>query len=514
MITLALPVLIPLLAGAVLLLITSPLARSLVAFIAAVATLYFDISIFMGTLQGDVLVLQMANWPAPWGISLVADRLTGIMLALSGLVGLLTVLFASSSLNFSPRRGRSDKLNKLREQFGAQALFQFLFMGVNMSFLTGDLFNLFVAFEVMLIASYGLLILGNELPQLREGFKYVVINLVSSAIFVVAAGFAYGLFGTLNMADIALRVSAHGPDPRITLVCGLLALVFATKSALFPLGFWLPNTYPVPAAAVSAFFAAILTKVGAYTLIRTFTLMFPDQYELQFVLLVLAGFTIVVGAIGAIARQSWRHALAFANVASIGYLVMGAFIGTSAGLSAALYYLIHSVLLIFTLFLIAALAEKINGLSYRSSYGHLSLYPWLGVGFFICALALAGLPPTSGFIGKYALITALLAAGTPVHTWVAVGAVVTGFLLLYAAMQIWRGFFWGESDAVHSVDLPWGMHLVTTAAVGVVVLLALYSGPVFESAQLAAEQLRNPDVYTKAVLEPAHPIIRKAGEEH
>lgn len=506
---LALPVLIPLLAGSILLLVNTPRGRRAVALTASGVTLVVDLLIFLGTLQGDVLVAQMANWPAPWGISLVADRLTGIMLGLSGAVGLLTVLFANSSLRYAPRRGRPDRLNKLREQFGAQALFQFLFMGVNMSFLTGDLFNLFVAFEVMLIASYGLLLLGNELPQLREGFKYVVINLVSSAIFVVAAGFAYGLFGTLNMADVAVRVQAHGPDPRVTLVCGLLALVFATKSALFPLGFWLPNTYPVPAAAVSAFFAALLTKVGAYTLIRTFTLMFPQELTLQFVLLVLAGLTIIVGALGAIARQNWRHALAFANVASIGYLVMGVFIGTAAGLSAALYYLIHSVLLVFTLFLIAALAEKINGLSYRSSGGHLNVYPWLGVGFFICALALAGFPPTSGFVGKYALIAALLSAGTPVHMWVALGAVVTGFLLLYAAMKMWRGFFWGESDSVHRVELPTGMRAVTGTAVGVVVLLALFSGPVFESAELAALQLRTPEVYMKAVLEPANPIVRE-----
>ena len=384
MITLALPVLIPLLAGAVLLLITSPLARSLVAFIAAVATLYFDISIFMGTLQGDVLVLQMANWPAPWGISLVADRLTGIMLALSGLVGLLTVLFASSSLNFSPRRGRSDKLNKLRGTVRRSSAVPVSVYGrQHVVFNRRPVLTYSLLSRSCSLPLTALLILGNELPQLREGFKYVVINLVSSAIFVVAAGFAYGLFGTLNMADIALRVSAHGPDPRITLVCGLLALVFATKSALFPLGFWLPNTYPVPAAAVSAFFAAILTKVGAYTLIRTFTLMFPSQYELQFVLLVLAGFTIVWWAQSARLRGragGTRSPLPMLPVSAT--WVMGVFIGTAAGLSAALYYLIHSVLLIFTLFLIAALAEKINGLSYRSSYGHLSLYPWLGVGFF------------------------------------------------------------------------------------------------------------------------------------
>ncbi len=498
---LALPVLLPLLAGSVLLLVGRPGARTVVATVAATLTLLADVFILERTLQGEVLVVQMAQWAAPWGISLVADRLTGTMLGLSGLVGLLTVLFAGSSLQHAPRRGQSATLNQLRERLGAQALLQFLFMGVNMSFLTGDLFNLFVAFEVMLISSYGLLLLGNELPQLREGFKYVVINLVASAVFVVAAGFAYGLFGTLNMADISVRVAAHGPDARVTLVAALLALVFATKSALFPLGFWLPNAYPVPTAAVSAFFASLLTKVGVYTLIRSFTLLFPQERGLQLVLLVLAGVTILVGAFGMIARQRWRHALAFANVSSVGYLVMGAFIGTAAGLSAALYYLVHSVLLIFMLFLIAALAEKVGGERYRSS-GHLSSYPYLGVGFFIGALALAGLPPTSGFIGKYALLTALLSAPSALNISVATSAVLAGLLLLYAAMQIWRGFFWGESDAVHHVELPAGMRLVTLTAVLLVAGLAVFSGPVFGAAEKTALQLETNGAYVTAVLTP------------
>ena len=497
---LALPVLLPLFAGALLLLVPSRLARFTGSSLAAALTLAVSLNILSRTLSGEVIVVQMAGWPAPWGISLVADALSGIMLALSGAVGLLCVLFAGSSLQHAPRHGVSAALNTARERFGAQALLQFLFMGVNMAFLTGDLFNLFVAFEVMLIASYGLLLLGSELPQLREGFKYVVVNLVASAMFVVAAGFAYGLFGTLNMADIAQRVAAHGADPRTTLVAALLALVFATKAALFPLGFWLPNAYPTPAAAISAFFAALLTKVGAYTLIRTFTLMFPEETGVQTVLLVLAGFTLLVGALGAIARQRWRHALAFANVSSIAYLVLGAFT-SKAGLGAALYYLIHSVLLIFALFLIAALAEKIAGESYQDG-GHLSVYPWLGVGFFICALALAGLPPTSGFIGKYALIVALLARGGGLYTGLAVSAVVTGFLLLYAAIQIWRGFFWGESDAVHRVSLPGGMRVVTGIAVAAVALLSVFSGPVFNATRRAAEQM-NSSAYVDAVLTEA-----------
>ena len=498
---LSLPVLIPLFGGAVLLLIRKTEWRNAFAILMAALILIADLAIFRETLSQDVLVMQMANWSAPWGISLVADRLTGILLALSGFVGLLTVIFASSSLQHPARRGQSKRHNTLREQLGFQALLLFLFMGVNMSFLTGDLFNLFVAFEVMLVASYGLLLLGNELPQLREGFKYVIVNLIASAFFVVAAGFTYGLVGTLNMADIAQKVALHGPDNRITLIAMLLALVFTTKAAIFPLGFWLPNTYPTPAAPVSAFFAAILTKVGAYALIRSFTLLFPTEDTLKLTLLVLTGLTLLIGGFGAIARRRWRHSLSFANVASIGYLVMGAFIGTQAGLSAAIYYLINSVLVIFTLFLIAALAEKIAGERYNEG-GHLSVYPWLGVGFFIAALALAGLPPTSGFIGKFALIKALFETGQAIQLWVAISAVLTGFLLLYACIQIWQGWFWGESDAVHRVPLPRTMQGVTTVAVISLLTLAFFSGQIYEFSQQTAEQLSSNESYITAVLTP------------
>lgn len=507
-----LPIFIPLLSGAIILLLPQRRLRNFVAGLAGVATLAISLTIFRQALTGDVLVVQMANWAAPWGISLVADMLSSTMLLLSSFIGLLTILFASSSLQHEARRGQGERLNALRERFGFQALLQFLIMGVNMSFLTGDLFNLFVAFEVMLIASYGLLLLGNELPQLREGFKYVIMNLVASAIFVAAAGFAYGLFGTLNMADIAQKVAEHGSDQRITLVAMMLALVFATKSAVFPLGFWLPNSYPVPAAAASAFFAALLTKVGAYTLIRTFTLMFPEEALIKTIIFVMAGLTMLVGALGMIAQQRWRHALAFANVASIGYIIMGVFSSTQGSLSAALYYLMHSVMVVFTLFLIAALAEKIAGLRFNAE-GHLNIYPWLGVAYFISALALAGIPPTSGFIAKYSLISELLKVGSGLHNWIAAAAVIAGFLLLYGAVEIWREFFWGESDAVHSVSLPTGMKVITVSAVTALVLLAIAGGPAYQVADLAAEQLTTNKSYIDSVLVEAELPTHEGADE-
>jgi multicomponent Na+:H+ antiporter subunit D len=458
-----------------------------------------EVAILARVASGEVLVAQMASWPAPFGITLVADGLASVMLVLGGLTGLMTVIFAGSSLQRAPHRVLGGVLNRAREAYGAQSLLQFLFMGVNMSFLTGDLFNLFVAFEVLLVASYGLLLLGGELPQLREGFRYVVVNLLSSAIFVAAAGMAYGLFGTLNMADIAQRLAGHGPDPRVTAVAALLALAFGVKAALFPLGFWLPNSYPVPAAAVSAFFAALLTKVGAYALIRVFTLMFPGESTIKSVLLVLAGLTLLFGALGTLTRQRWRHVLSFANLASIGYLLSGAFLGSLAGLEAALYYMVNSVLVIFTLFLIAALAEAIGGRHFRAP-GHLGAYPWLAGGYFIAMLALTGLPPTSGFIGKFALVTSLLDAGGVIAVAVAVSAVIGSLLLLYAGVEIWRSFFWGERGAVHVVRFPRVMSGVAALSVALLAVLAVYSGPVYSLTAAVAEQLGSNAAYLQAVL--------------
>ncbi len=507
----SLPILIPLFLGIVLLVVQGHRARTAVAVLGSAVTLAVSVLIFMRTLSGEVLVLQMADWPAPFGISVVADGLTGIMLVLSGTVSLICVIFASSSFQHTPRRGQTALLNRARESFGAHALLQFLFMGVHMSFLTGDLFNLFVSFEVMLIASYGLLIIGGEVAQLREGFKYVVINLVASAIFVVAAGFSYGLFGTLNMADIAQRLEGV-TDPRVTVVALMLALVFATKAAVFPLGFWLPYSYPVPPSAISAYFGAILTKVGAYALIRAFTLMFPDQTLLQSVLLALAAVTMVVGGFGAISQQRWRYLLSFANVASVGYIVMGTFVGTEAALSATLYYFINSVLVIFALFLIAGLSEKLGGQNYYSE-GHLASYPFLGAGFFIGAIALAGLPPLSGFIGKFGLVQALLADGGALNAWAVAAAMVSSFLLLYAGLSIWRNFFWGESDAVHRVSLPRGMSIATGSAVSLIVVLTVLSGPVYNATERVAAQLSNTSEYITAVLGDADQAGNEPAEQ-
>jgi len=363
-----------------------------------------------------------------------------------------------------------------------------------------------VAFEIMLIASYGLLLLGGELPQLREGLKYVVINLVSSTLFVGAAGLTYGLFGSLNMADIGMRVAEHGPDPRVTAVAMMLALVFATKSAIFPFGFWLPNSYPVPMSAASAFFAALLTKVGAYALIRLFTLMFPEEVLAQQIIMLLAAATVLVGALGAVARHRWRHIMSFVNVASISVVVIAAMGGTHASLTSAVYYMINSVLVVFALFLVAALAERLSGPN-TLQHGHLALYPWLGVGFFVVMLAMAGLPPTSGFIGKFAVAGSLLGQGGWLPTTAAAAVIISGIVLLYAGVQVWMSYFWGDPGRLRKTALPGPMTLITVIAVVLVALLPAVSGPVYELAAQVAENLDGNGSYLAALFPHGNPAL-------
>ncbi|MDZ7702989.1 MAG: proton-conducting transporter membrane subunit [Trueperaceae bacterium] len=496
-----LPVIVPLLCGSLLLLIPGRAGRMGVAVVGSSLTLLASLLIAWATFSGEVLVSQVAGWPAPYGISLVADGLSGLMLLLSGLITLLGVVYLGSSFQHAPRPGRSPTLGWAREAFGAQALLQFLQMGVNMSFLTGDLFNLFVAFEVMLIASYGLLLLGGEVAQLREGFRYVVMNLVASSVFVITAGFAYGLFGTLNLADIANRVAEAGSDPRVSLIAALLALVFGFKAALFPIGFWLPSAYPAPPIVLGAVFSALLTKVGVYALIRILTLLFPGDVGVRQVLLALAALTMLFGAFGMLNARRWRHAFAFATVASVGYLVMGTAIGSQAGLAATLYYLPHSALLMFALFLLAGLAERIAGMSYRVP-GHLALYPWIGAGVLVGVLALAGLPPTSGFVGKFGLLQAVLEPRTLPLNVVAGAAVLTSLLLLYGGLELWRGFFWGAADSRAPVSLPPLMRFTTGASVVLIVLLSVFADPLYRLTGTIAAQLHDPASYIDAVLPP------------
>lgn len=470
-----------------------PLERRLKVGVALTGTLLillFALLLVLKTADGTVLVHQMGGWSAPFGIVVTADQLSAYMSALSAVAGVFAMWFMVADRD------------RVRERHHSLALMLFLFAGVQLSFLTGDLFNLFVAFEVMLVASYALAVLGSTREQLREGFRYIVMNLAASSLLVVACGLAYGVLGTLNFAHLAQRSAELGPRGTVAAIGVLLMLVFAAKSALFPLGFWLPGTYPAVPAAVSAFFAAVLTKVGIYALIRVFTTVFQVDNALPHTFLLgLGAVTMLYGALGAVSQREWRRILSFTVMGSVGYLAFGIGLGTPDALRATLVYTGVSVIVTLAMFLIASVAEKASGTTLISARGFVDFMPLLAGCFLLCALTLAGLPPTAGFLAKYALIRAGIAEGSTLAIIAVVCALAGSLITLYALLAVWRGFFWGKHGVWPPIyRVPPMQQLPAYAASVLVALMAIFGGPLFTRAEATARELRDNTHYIRAVL--------------
>lgn len=484
----AIPILIPLLTGVICLLCWGRLAlQRAVCLAAGLANLAAALSL-LGHVHADgILVSMMGHWPPPFGIALVADLLSAIMVVLSATIGLTVLLYSFGNLD------------RDRERWGYYPLVQFLLTGINGSFLTGDLFNLFVFFEVMLMASYVLLALGGEAGQLRESFKYLVLNMLASTIFVAAVGILYGVMGTLNMADLAQKLAHTDRSGLITALAMLFLFVFGLKAGIFPLFFWLPDAYPEPPAAVSALFAGLLTKVGVYALLRTFTLLFiQDPAFTHTLILVLAACTMLVGVLGAIVQNRLKHILAFHIISQIGYMILGLGLFTPLALAGSIFYVIHHIIVKTALFLIGGVAERITGTDHLKDMGGLlAQYPWLSALFLLAALSLAGMPPLSGFFAKLAL----LMAGAQEERYVYVGVALLGsFLTLVSMTKIYTSVFWGEE--VHKgqgVVRHWDLLGPAAFLVLLTVLLGLVGEPVLRLTQQAAAQLLAPQQYIAAV---------------
>ena len=500
---LVLPVLVPMVAAASsLLLWKSVSAQRLVALLGALGLALVNGMIFARTQTGEILVLGFGNWPAPFGIAFVADRLAGIMLLATGVIAVAVQIYSFSGID-------SD-----RESFGFYPLTLILLMGVSGAFLTGDIFNLYVWFEVLLIASFVLMSLGGERLQLQGAVKYVTLNLVSSALFLTALGLLNGSLGTLNMAHLSERVAEAG-DPGFTTALAVLFLVaFSIKSALFPLYGWLPASYHTPPAAVSALFAGLLTKVGVYALIRTFTLIFTQDpgFTHQLVLLPLAAMTILAGGMGFWVQHDMRRAFAFAIVASVGVALVGLAMtgipGSEAArtlaLAGALAYVFQTMLVKAQLFLMAGIVRRAMGsCDLRTIGGLAATAPWLAAMAMIGLLAFAGVPPLSGFAPKVAVLRASLDLQ---QGWVAACILAGSVLALAGVARIWSEAFWkkplhrpDESEQDQPANALARIVPVTGLAL-CIVALGLGAGPVFDAAEAAARQLLDPSTYIRAVL--------------
>ena len=456
--------------------------------------------------DGEPRVYRLGAWPAPYGIVLVLDRLSATMLLLAAALALAVLVYAVAGWD---ARGRHF-----------HALFQFQLLGLNGAFLTGDIFNLFVFFEVMLIASYGLMLHGGGARRLGAGFQYVAINLVASTLFLIAIGLIYGVTGTLNMADLAVKVPqvVAGDEALLRTGALLLFLVFAIKAAFVPLHWWLPATYSAASAPVAALFA-IMTKVGAYAIIRIYGTIFgADAGALAGVavpwILPAALATLLVGAIGLLASRTLLDLASFNIVASMGTLLIAIGLFDVDGLTTALYYLVHSTLTGAALFLIVDLIvtrriEKGDALV----PGHpISQAPILGALFLLTALAAVGLPPLSGFIGKLMVLDA--AYDSPQFRLVWIFVLVASLMMTIAFARAGSIVFWkteGRMTGPTPATAPIFPIVVVVLLVGTTALLSVFAGPAVEAFHATAEQALAPADYINAVLGAPQNVMPSTG---
>lgn len=486
------PIVLPLFAAGVLLVLgrrRSAQAWTAVAIMSVV--LAAAITLLIGSLDGPV-VLDVGNWAAPVGISLVADRLSTIMLVTSVAVTLLVLIY-------SIFQGVADG-----EQGAPTAVYYPAFMilsaGVSDAFLTGDMFNMYVGFEILLTASFVLLTMGGTSERMRSGSVYVIVSLVSSMIFLAALGMTYAAVGTVNMADLAQKLPAI--DPGMRLILQIMFLVaFGLKAAIFPLSAWLPDSYPTASGPVTAVFAGLLTKVGVYAIIRTQFLLFPDG-RLDGILAFFAIITMLVGILGAIAQENAKRLLSFTLVSHIGYLIWGVSIGSEAGLSSTMFYAIHHIVVQTALFLVVGLIGWVAGTTSLIKLGSImKAAPIVAILYFLPAISLGGIPPFSGFLGKVGLIEASAAKGTALDYCLIAAGLVTSLLTLYAVIRVWNMAFWQEApDELPDRSYPSGM---VTSASGLIVLMlgiTIFAAPIRSFTDGAARELIEHKPYIHAVL--------------
>ncbi|MBP1947612.1 Na+/H+ antiporter subunit D [Virgibacillus litoralis] len=483
-----LPIIIPLIAGIILAFFPKKLV--LIRFLTKVFSIINLVTVSYITWKvftSGSIIMETGGWDAPFGIVLVADSLAIILVFTTNILAVACAFYAPYSL--------TDR----KEQYYFYSFFFFLISGVSGAFLTGDLFNLFVFFEVLLMASYALIVLGGEKVQLQESIKYVLINLFSSILFVTAIAFLYSVVGTVNMAQIAQRVQDIEQQGILTTIGILLFFVFATKAALFPLYYWMPKSYFVPNPVISALFGALLTKVGIYSIIRVFSLIFVYKIDLTHEMFIwIAGLSMIFGIIGALSTNNIKLIVAYNIIPAIGFILMGLGIFNEDSMSGSVYYLIHDMLIKTTLFLIVGTITYVAGTSdLRKFSGLIHYYPLLGWLLFVAAFVLAGIPPFSGFIGKLLLLKGALSSG---EIAIVIIGLLSSLLILYSIMKIFIKGFWGEKDESLEHKSTKGLIAPIVFLLSLSVVLGIGAEFVYPSIESISAYLLNPEVYIESVL--------------
>ncbi len=483
---LPIPVVLPLLTAITLFLLRrSQRWQERLSLLSLAVNLAFALSLLRATSSGEIFIHNMGLWPFPYGIVLVADRLTGTMLALSAAVIGACVVFAEGYLS----------KNERREVF--HPLIHFQLMGIQGAFLTGDLFNLFVFFEVMLMATYALLSFCYNLDQLEMAFKYTCLNLVASVMFLVGVSFVYAQMGTVNMADLSVKIRELGPDPLMLLTALVFLFVFSMKAALFPMHLWLPSAHSVSPTHLGAILAGILVKVGIYAIIRCATLIFPQPFEnLQPILMVMALVTIVWGALGTLPQRNIKRILAYSTINQLGYIAFGISLLSPLGIAAAVFYIVSHAFLKSSMLLGAGLNQKLTGTVDLDEMGGLmQKAPFASTLLLVGFLSLSGIPPLNGFFSKLFLLQAGFIQGAYVATGL---ALLMGLVSLYYNFTTYQRMAWGTGGGEVGTA-PISMYASTGFLASFAVIFGLGVPWLYEWSQLVATQITRPELYIAAM---------------
>lgn len=485
------PILIPFLFAILLLFFKENILmqRILVSLGLVLATISAVFLTYIVQTEG-IQTVTLGSWPAPFGISMVSDLFSALLVTTTLIVTFFVVIYSFYTIDIG------------RERNFYYASILFMITGINGAFTTGDIFNMFVFFEVLLMASYVLIVLGGEKRQLRESIKYMLVNVVSSALFVITVAYLYSIVGTLNMADISVKIAQFDQPGIITVIGVLFLIVFGIKGAIFPLYFWLPSAYAAPPIPVLTLFGALLTKVGIYSITRTYTLFFV--HDIGFTHMILMGLsllTIVVGIIGALAYFDLKQIIIYNIVITVGVILFGVSLMDEFAMQGSIYYIVHDMLIKAALFLLIGIIIYVTGTSnLREMGGLMKRFPLLGWTFLIAAFGLAGIPPLSGFIGKFLIVKGAFNAG---HWIGAVAILLSSLAVLLSVIRIFIYAFWGEEKPIHtSIQKMKYMKMMIPASLLVVLSIVYGVGTEAFMPYItdAAEVLLNPSLYIDAVM--------------